>query len=766
MRGLPRWAGMQEVEPMRRASRTAALSWVAALGLFAQAVSADIDYDSRRAPALRRCDEAQHRGRVEAARDCYRPLLRSGDALIRAEAAFALGDLRNANELFRAAVAADERAVLPRIRWGRMFLAAGQQADAARLFQEAVQLDEKDQSARLALARVTADRYDGDVRETIASLLAENPDLIEAQLIASGVAIERGRYDEAELAARTALRLATAQKYPPLEAQTLLATIEVMRNRDPSSWTRAALDYNPRHGAMFETLGHFEIMRRRYREADVWLQRAAQVQPDLWSARRELGLNLMRLGRIAEARPHLVAAYEGDPFSTATVNTLRLLDSLEKFDVLHVATPALNLQLHNTEAATLGPYVEQLARDSIATFSRRYGFAPTEPITIEIYPDHDDFAVRTAGLPGIGLLGVTFGHLVAMDSPSGRKTGEFHWGSTLWHEMAHVFTLSVTRHRVPRWLSEGLSVFEEWTTGPTPGVSITPDVLDAFASGKLLPVATLDDGFMRPGYEGQVQNSYMQAGLMCLFAEEKFGFPKVVEFLRSFTGEVSTEAAVRDVFRIAPEEFDRQFQAFMRARFSAYLADPKRWIELMRRGHTMLEAHNWVAAREAAQAAILMLPEFTSSGSAYEILAGTEEGVGNAAAAIAAWQSWRKAGGWDPQGLRKLGALLLAAKRLPEATDVLAAVNYADPLAVDGHDRLGQLLIEQNRGADALREYQVLLALRPPDTAAANFGLARAYRLTGDAKQARRHLLESLDTAPNFRPAQRLLLEMTGDRTP
>jgi Flp pilus assembly protein TadD len=116
--------------------------------------------------------------------------------------------------------------------------------------------------------------------------------------------------------------------------------------------------------------------------------------------------------------------------------------------------------------------------------------------------------------------------------------------------------------------------------------------------------------------------------------------------------------------------------------------------------------------------------------------------------------------------MRKLGELLLAAKRNPDATEVLAAINWSDPLAAEGHDRLGKLLVEQNRGAEALREYQVLLALRPLDTAAANFGLARALRLTGDNARARRHVLESLETAPNYRPAQRLLLEMTGERTP
>ncbi len=442
--------------------------------------------------------------------------------------------------------------------------------------------------------------------------------------------------------AKRAQELAVTQKQPPLEALALLAGIEVMRERDPATPIKDALEYNPRYGDMFVLLGYLDVIRRLYREADVWLQRAVQVDPDSATAQRELGLNLMRLGQVDEARPHLVKAYEGDPYSAATANTLKLLDSLGKFDRIKVETPALNLQLRKDEIPTLGVYVQQLASTALPALARKYGYTPSGPVTVELYPDHDDFAVRTAGLPGIGLLGVTFGNLVIMDSPSGRKSGEFHWGSVLWHELTHVYTLGVTQNRVPRWFSEGLSVYEEWTSGPTPGVNMTPDILDAFIDGKFLPVATLDEGFLRPDYENQIQVSYQQAGLTCLFAAQRWGFERVVAMLRTFDGKVTTADAIRKAFDIAPEEFDRQFTAFMRQRYAAYIADPKRWSEMMERAHRMLEARNWANAREAAQAAITLLPEFTSDGSGYEVLAEAEEGSGNANAAIAAWQAWRK----------------------------------------------------------------------------------------------------------------------------
>ena len=159
--------------------------------------------------------------------------------------------------------------------------------------------------------------------------------------MAARVAIENGRIDAGRKSAERALELAQQQRRAPLEAWTLLAAIEVIGNRDPARWTKAALDYNPRYGEMFESLGHFEVIRRRYREADVWLGRAVEVQPDLWSAQRERGLNLMRLGDTADARAHLERAYSGDRFSTATVNTLRLLDSLDQFEIVETTSPAL-----------------------------------------------------------------------------------------------------------------------------------------------------------------------------------------------------------------------------------------------------------------------------------------------------------------------------------------------------------------------------------------------------------------------------------------
>ena len=95
-----------------------------------------------------------------------------------------------------------------------------------------------------------------------------------------------------------------------------------------------------------------------------------------------------------------------------------------------------------------------LRTEALDTLSKRYQFTPKGPILIEIFPKHDDFAVRNVGLPGmIGALGACFGRVVTMDSPRARPPGDFQWEATLWHELAHVITLQMSNQRVPRWLT-------------------------------------------------------------------------------------------------------------------------------------------------------------------------------------------------------------------------------------------------------------------------------------------------------------------------
>ena len=79
----------------------------------------------------------------------------------------------------------------------------------------------------------------------------------------------------------------------------------------------------------------------------------------------------------------------------------------------------------------------------------------------------------------IGALGACFGRVVTLDSPRARPPGKFNWEATLWHELAHVITLQMSKQRVPRWLTEGISVYEEQRARPEWGREMEVEFAEA-----------------------------------------------------------------------------------------------------------------------------------------------------------------------------------------------------------------------------------------------------------------------------------------------
>ena len=54
-----------------------------------------------------------------------------------------------------------------------------------------------------------------------------------------------------------------------------------------------------------------------------------------------------------------------------------------------------------------------------------------------------------------------------------------------------------------------------------------------------------------------------------------------------------------------------------------------------------------------------------------------------------------------------------------------------------------------------------MLAKNPLDQAQAHYDLAKAYQANKQTEQAKEELLAALEAAPGFRPAQKLLLELS-----
>jgi tetratricopeptide (TPR) repeat protein len=634
--------------------------------------------------------------------------------------------------------------------------------DASNLFEEALKIDKKNAGAALGLALVASDRFDRAAVDYAKQALEFDPELVEAQELLASLMLEDSDPKQAREAAEKAISLAP----DAFDAMAVEATIDWLKSDlltgdIKSPWMDKILLASPLYGKGYSIAAHFFILNRRYVEGIRLYHLAIETDPKLWEARSELGINEMRLGKNDEARTQLTMCYENGYRNPETTNSLRLLDSFKNFDT--VQTPRAVLFFNKKETALLEPYFADVVERAMTTYEAKYHFKLPVPVRVEVYPEHEDFAVRTSGMPGIGgLLGVTFGTAVAMDSPSARPPAQFHWASALWHEMSHVYVLTATHHLVPRWFTEGLAVYEETLAAPGWGDRLQPDEIKAFKDHKLLPVLDLDRGFIRPEYPAQVIVSYFEAGQMCAFIAGKWGFPKLVDMIYAFGARKTTAQAVEETLGVKPEDFDKQFMAWLEPRIAPVARHLDDWKKGTRSASQALEAKHYDDAIKEGLAVRDYFPDYVEGGSVYEILSAAYEAKGDKQAAIDQLETYARIGGRSPATLKKLGALEAEAGHADKAAAALDRVNYIYPEDEDLHQRLGKLYLDQKNAAGAIREFRAALALKPIDQAESHYELARALELGRRLDDARGEVLLALESAPDFKPAQKLLLELTG----
>ena len=706
------------------------------------------------AESLSDCEEHVHYGRTASARACYLALSKSTNPALRAEGLWHTGDKFGANEAFKLAVKQHPGDPAVKVRWGHLYLEYDQAADAADLFKEALGLNEKYAPALLGLAQVSATHYDRKAAEMADAALKADPKLVAAQELIASLALEDSNPKKAIEEADKAL----AMNSEALNAMAVHAAVDGLADRPVDPWLSKIFKINPAYGEAWSILGHFYVINRRYEEGIAAYRKALELDPSLNGARAELGLNLMRQGQEAEAYKVLEATWNRGYQGDATKNSLMLMDSYKGF--LTFETPRSILKIKKKEADALRPYVQAEIDQAMDTYEKKYHMKLPGKVQVELYENHADFEVRTTGMTGLGALGVTFGLSVAMDSPSGRKPGQFHWASTLWHEMSHVYLLTATKHRVPRWFTEGVAVYEETATHPDWGDRLDPEAIKAIKEKKLLPIAELDRGFIRPSYPSQVIVSYFQGGQTCTYIVERWGWDKILAMIQDFSIQTATADVIEKELGLKPEAFDKDFLAWLDKRTKTQVENFDTWKTQMKGLAQNVAAKKWDDVIATGPKIRGLYPDYLEGDNAYEFLAEAYIAKGDKAAAAHELEAYSKEGGKDPATVKRLADLEIELGHKKEAAQTLERLNFVYPQDEELHTKLGALYLELGPTAYAMREYEVLVALKPNDMAGARYHLALAYQKAGRKEDAKDQVLQSLEAAPNFRPAQKLLLEL------
>jgi len=340
--------------------------------------------------AVSECRNLVHHGKRDEAKACFTKLTRSSNPAIRAEGFWGIGGNKQANEEFRLAVAAQPKNPDIRVRWGRFFAETQSNfKDATDLYGEAIELKPDHAGAYLGLALIGAKNYDSKAVEAATKAINSDPKLVEAQELLARLALEDSQPEKAAAEADKALKISPEA----LDAMAVHATIDLLANKTSSPWFDKIAAINPVYGQGYELAADLFVLNRRYEEGIAMYRKALQLNPDLQSARADLGVNLMRLGEEKEAYEQLKTAYDGGYQNNETVNSLRLIDSYKNF--VTFTTPTTIVKLDKREADLLRPYVESELQRAIATYQDKYGLKLEKPVQVEVYPNHDDFAVRT-----------------------------------------------------------------------------------------------------------------------------------------------------------------------------------------------------------------------------------------------------------------------------------------------------------------------------------------------------------------------------------
>jgi len=192
-----------------------------------------------------------------------------------------------------------------------------------------------------------------------------------------------------------------------------------------------------------------------------------------------------------------------------------------------------------------------------------------------VMPDHRSFGVRITGLPRIHTIAVCTGPTIAIeipkDGPQTKHLGLFDPLAVLRHEYTHTVTLSMTRNRIPHWLTEAVAV----TLEDTPRTFETCQMLAAaWRGGGLFDLDEINWGFIRPRKQTDRAQAYAQGRWMVEFIEREFGWEPLRKLLFSYAEGIREEEAMQRAFGIGREEFHSRFVAWAGGEVRAWGLDP------------------------------------------------------------------------------------------------------------------------------------------------------------------------------------------------
>ncbi len=696
-----------------------------------------------------------------------------------ARAVMRLGDYHEANEAFSTALrlTPDHSQIL--LWHGDLYKVTYDEAFAADRYQSAMTINPNRAEAYVKLAAVTGSYTKKD--ELLKQALAITEQYAPALAIRSKLHLLDGKY----VAAASTAQVALNQDSGNMEAWAHFAAAHhLLGNLQEVNHAESIVNQRTSQpSAFYRMISEALALRFRYPDAAMYAQKAVESDPTDAAANATYATALLRLGKVESARTYLERSYASDPFNLYAANTLSLLDELDAFATL--TSQHFTLRIHPSERTTLGPIMLREAEKAYTALRVQYDYEPSGRIQLEAYNDGDDFAVRVAGIPHVGLLGVCFGDVVAMNTPAAQPDRSYNWARTLWHELAHTMTIGLSNFRVPRWLTEGLSVYEEVRANPAWRRDMEIRFFTAYDQNRLYELDQIDRGFTRPQFQGQVLLSYYHAYRVVDYLATQYGFHTLTDLLRALSGGQTEAIAMEQVFGKSREKLDAEFRAYLKrererlapvlrgwpdrlteeihgANLSDYLAQQgqESFYALLADGAKALEIGQLDLAESTYKKALDLYPKYSGSGNPYVQLAEIYRQRGQPAERSKVLRDYLSIHPYGEDYAIELAQILLQQSDTTHAVHYLIRSRYTAPYNMEVLEKLAELYTDSNQHAQAVEMRQAILALEPVNRAEAQLELAKSLYHIQQLDEAKRTVLQSLEIAPGFREAQKLLLKI------
>jgi tetratricopeptide (TPR) repeat protein len=631
----------------------------------------------------------------------------------------------------------------------------------------------------LARALAASDRV--GTAKALAEALRINPRHAESLLLEADQLIDGERYAEAEKALRRVLEV-NPREPRAFAYLAVLAHLGADETGEESA-RRGALARWGSNPEVDHLIGRKLSEKYRFAEGAARQRMALAMDPDYQPAKIQLCQDLLRLGEEDEGWKLAAEIFRKDAYNVVAYNLTTLRDRLSGFRTIQ--DDGFILRMDVREAELYGQRVLALLKRARRTLGAKYGVTISEAVTVEIFPQRKEFAVRTFGLPGAdGFLGVCFGRVVTANSPASGGEHPSNWEAVLWHEFCHVITLNKTRNKMPRWLSEGISVYEEGRQDAAWSTALNPQFRAMILGEELVPLSRLSSAFLAPKSPLHLQFAYFESALAVEFLVQRFGLNALTGLLDDLGAGASINAALPNRTKKSLDQIDTDFGRFARQRAEQVAPDvtweepdlpadansvalrawlekhPKSFSGWRRLGSRLIFEENWTKAKEVLEKVRGLYPDYTGADNAYLLLAAVFRRLSDPAGEERMLEELAmRTGDAVPAYLRLME--LAEARRDWSAVERnarrLLAVN---PLIPAPYRFLARAMEQLGQRDEALSAYRALVVLDEADSAGVHYHLARLLHQTGKPREARREVLRSLEEAPRFRDAHSLLLDL------